>query len=416
MKLRVLKPVGAGMREWAEQHPLMKQLQEALNVAHPTGKPPTVSTIAELVLVALMNQHERHLQGTLGRLNTSLARLMDDLDDLRNGRQLTGAAAQLSAQDMKTVQKALDELKKFEDDVRFMLGDDGGRNFADNMALELESGLRGRGKGARGPRNKKPTPMVKPGVKPTLPWDSYLSDVVKELRRIAPSARGFYTSAGPSRALRRAARNLVAASGGKVRSAIQQLILRGGADVDELIIAVLWSCDRICPGTKMKAGSAADMHQMSITGLPYEWSGRAAAGENGGRVGLDGIKGGYVTDAKFSNKPAGQSPHLIGGAGYKPGPPPDTVLDADAELKNVIREADAAKALDQRADRMVEEQQYKMLDQMMRQLAFADENGLRGIKWVINDEELKAAIEALSAQLPGRYSHLEKVFVTGGAL
>lgn len=124
----------SGMQRWARQQAqTLEAIQRALEIVYrdrPGGR--TLDDLAGALLLAVARRHEGRVEGSLGRLDGALARLLDDMDTLRVAAA-EGRNPALREADLHIVADALAEMSKFEDRVRFML---------DENAGELQSTMR----------------------------------------------------------------------------------------------------------------------------------------------------------------------------------------------------------------------------------------------------------------------------------
>ncbi|MEU8471609.1 hypothetical protein AB0F30_27505 [Streptomyces sp. NPDC029006] len=225
-----------------------------------------------------------------------------------------------------------------------------------------------------------------------------------------------------------------------IAAAVKALLAGTGdaADRNRMVIAVLQAEGRIRPGGAVARGTAHGLYQERITGTPFEWVAELQRLVRGFRtVGVDGIVDGWVRDAKHSKAIVAESGHFRGrvppGKPLLEKPPPvphgepapapapkagkggrprrrkpqsdeiqrgfpnrdrpwekDVTPDVESELRGrpplTARELIAVH--EERAG-------IKLGAEMERHLAFAHENGLRGVEWVAATPELRNEFERI---------------------
>jgi hypothetical protein len=157
---------------------------------------------------------------------------------------------------------------------------------------------------------------------------------------------------------------------------------------------------------------------VEVTGSLFEWTGYLREPVRGyDSVGIDGLVDGWVVDAKLAERPAEESRHLHGRVGLPKG---------DEELQDVVRsyesyrrrmrEPDEPEAVDVHIERSreppptprekrawSEQFEIKVVGQMERQLQFAKENGLNGVRWVVSAPDVADVLRREFAQrFPGQ--------------
>ncbi len=410
--------LAAEVRAFGRTSREMAALQRAMDLLHPTARPLPIDDLVTLVLYSAMHSHEARTRSVLHRLNEALARTMDDLDALRRGEPLGGRTAGMRAADLTTIAEAMHELPNFEKRVRDLLDTDPDGMWAQALRAELAAAL-------TPPQPPRPVRTAPPPTAPRAPRAAVAPLSVGEattalrdaLWAAGPSATALWNARTLPRAVSRAAHRLVIAAGGDVGEAVRRLVDAGGPDADAMVVAVLWREGRIEPQGVDLGERAFEIHQRLVTGLEFEWHGELPPGVFGKHIGIDGIADGFVVDAKHLDAPLETSPHVLGEAAPRPTPfwRRDTEVDVLTELGDVARAQERLTPESRGAqERLIVEHERDVLEQMERQLEFARHNGLKGIRWVCNDEGLAEAFRTLAHRLPATYADLQVDFVVGG--
>jgi hypothetical protein len=391
------------MRGWIAASDEMKSLQNAMKVLYPKRRP-SVATMAETVLFAVIHAHEGETHSTITNLNNAMARLLDDLAALRGGQSIEGRTAGMHAADLTVIANAMNDLDTLQAKIKMMLDAESNGAMVDQLKNDLATSLKGAGKRPPGAVSK-PGPLVPPS------FEHNVAELGSALANAAPTPHAIWNKGSLPKAVQMAAHDLVVASGGDVATAVRKLLAKGGPEADAMVIAVLWAEKKITPGAAMTSGVDHAAHQTAVTGLNFEWTGKPASVSLGESVGIDGIAGGMVVDAKHTNVPPQSLAHFADG----PVPPTepfwlrDTEQTADQQIKQAFNFGDRAA----QQKKMLEDQ-HSYLEQMSRQLDWAREHGLKGITWVCNTPELAEAFRKLSQRLPAGYKSLHIDFVVGG--
>lgn len=402
------------MQQFGRQSSEMRTLQRAMDLLHPAGPRLGLGELVTIVLWAALQSHEQHTRATLHRLNEALARTLDDLEALRRGEPISGRTAGLRAADLTTIAQAINDLGRFEDRVRDLLATDPDGIWARALRAELGTALT-------------PAPGATPATAAraagaaTATAPRTAAEATTALRdalhAAGPDPKAIWNGRELPAAVGEAAHALVVAAGGDVGAAVGRLLRAGGPDADGLVIAVLWREGRIAPAARDLGGRVFDIHQVLVTGLDFEWVGALPPGLFGRSIGIDGIAGGFVVDAKHLGGPLETSPHLLGEAAPKPTPSwrDETQIDVVTEMGDLARAQERLTPESRStAERLVLEHKRDVLEQMERQLEFARHNGLRGIRWVCNDEALADAFRKVAQDLPTTYRDMQKDFTVGG--
>lgn len=398
-----------GLRGWVAGTAELSRLQDAMRVLFPGRRRPSVTALAEALLLSAVRRHEGATRGQLGRLNESLSRLMDDVDALSRGRSVEGRTATMRTEDLQTVERALADLSRLEDRVRHALATDESGSWTDQLRIELETALQGGGT-ARGSGVSPPRPRGLPRAPGTV---AALADLRAVIDRLGGPSQGLWHGRRLPRALGDAAQHLVVAAGGDIAAAVRRALTDGGAHADAMVVAILWKRGVIAPGTATGATKAWHVHQRNVSGLDFEWTGRFPVGESySSTVGIDHIAGGLLVDAKHSDVPLEARPELT------QVPEPRTTwaerTDVQPDVGAQLRAGERTRSL-AAEERAWGEARHKYLMQMRRQLAFARANGLCGFQWVCNTEELADAFRLLSFEIPaGERAGLHLDFRVGG--
>ena len=424
---REMRSVVAGSRE-------LTTLQRAIDLLNPGHPRPDVTDVITAVLYSALRSHEDHTRAVLTRMNEAIARTLDDLDALRLGEAIGGRTATMRGNDLAVVAMAMDDLSTLEHHIRDLLQTDPDGSWVHGLRAEAEAAM---------------TPSAQSigaaaAAAARIPGNigEALTGLRDAIHGVAPSGRSVWATArgaGGARelpeAIRTAAHNLVVLAGGDIGTAVRRALTTGGDAADDMVIAVLWAEGRIAPHTSDLGTRGFDIHQEMVTGLPFEWSGlRPSSTGSGARVrdiGIDGIAGGLVVDAKHVAGSFEDSAHLLGGAeatsrrrsemftptleGESPHYPSERELrpfDAVDELDQMTRSTATGERA--RIEGALTDQEIEIMSQMRRQLQFARDNGLRGIHWVTNSAEAAAHLEQLMARLDANFSDMVRRVEVGG--
>lgn len=128
-----MPPIGAaalrsGLARWAAQEErTLRALAEALSIVERgRNRARTLEELAMALLLSTARIHESRLAATLDRLDESLARLLDDVEAVRQAGGTASAARTMAEReaDLRAIAEALSELSRFEDRVGRMVDDD----------------------------------------------------------------------------------------------------------------------------------------------------------------------------------------------------------------------------------------------------------------------------------------------------
>jgi hypothetical protein len=412
-------------RSFAESDPSMASLQRAMALLHPRRRPPrSVAEMAELVLLTIVRDHERHTTGAIGRLNGALARVLDDLADIRAG-QLTNRTAAAVANDFQTIDDALNSLSTLEARVHDMLGTGTPDSLTARLRGQLEAELgTSRSLAPVGEAAFSPNPpRFDPRVGASANFVSAADELHAALREAPPLApRTLPEGAtsmtgrqlhGTQRArVNRAAQALVDAAGGDSARAVRMLLSRSDPDTNRMAIAVLVQQERLRPGaqaTHRGPQSEAFGFQERMGGTPFEFVGTLREPIRGhATVGIDAINGGFIVDPKWTGVPTDVTPHLVGGLARA-----DRAPHPEADVVALIRHTGLSRV---DAESIVSGHiATKVVNLMERQLEYASQNGLRGVAWMCSTQELADAFERVFHEhLHGRFSGVVMDFRVGG--
>jgi hypothetical protein len=396
------------MRGWIAASEEMRSLEQAMKKLYPKRRP-SVATMAETVLFSVIHAHEGETHSTITNLNNAMARLLDDLAALRGGQSIEGRTAGMHAADLAVIAKAMDDLDVLQAKIKYLLENDSGAAMVDQLKNEMAPSLKG---GSKRPAGAIP-PVTKPKLAVPASFEHNAAALGDALAAAAPTPHGIWNKGKLPATVRDAAHNLVVAAGGDVAAAVRKLVQRGGPEADAMIIAVLWAEKKIAPGSELAAGVDHAAHQTAVTGLTFEWTGKPAKVSMGESIGIDGIAGGLVVDAKHSNVPVETLSHLTDEiVPAKPNEPfwmKDVEPTVDRQVKDAFNFVDIAAA-----QKKIFEEQHGILEQMSRQLDWAREHGLKGINWVCNDGAHADAFRQLANRLPAQYKDMQILFTVGG--
>jgi hypothetical protein len=302
----------------------------------------------------------------------------------------------------------MDDLDTLQARIKFMLETDPTGALVDQLKVDLSTSMKGGGKRPAGA-------IPKPKGKMSVPasFEHNAAALGAEIAKAAPTPHGIWNGGELPDAIRTAAHDLVVAAGGDSAAAVRKILQKAGPEADAMVIAVLWAEKKIKPGDSLAQGVDHAAHQTAVTGLKFEWTGNPAQVSMGESIGLDGIAGGLVVDAKHSNVPVETLSHLTDEiVPAAPNPPAwmtNTEQTIDTQIKQANTYVDIAAA-----QKKIFEEQHSILDQMRRQLDWARENGLKGINWVCNDAAHADAFRRLADRLPSGYKDMQINFSVGG--
>lgn len=399
--------VRSALRGWVSASDEMKSLERAMQVLYPKRKRPSAALLAETVLFAVLHAQEGQTHTTLTNLSNAMARVLDDLAALRSGKPIEGRTAGMHAADLAVIAKAIDDLDTLQARIKMMLATDESGALVDRLKIDLAASLKG---GGKRPEGSIPKPKASKLIPPS--FEARASDLGKRIAEAAPTPHGIWNKQDLPAAVARAAHDLVVAAGGDVAIAVKKILATAGPEADAMVIAVLWAEKKIRPGSQLKPSVDHAAHQTAVTGLQFEWTGKPAKESLGTSIGLDGIAQGLVVDAKHSNVPMDTLAHLVDDVV----PPKEPAWLANTE--QTVEQQLAQTAKEQRPPRNemkdIWEAQEAYLQQMRRQLDWAEEHGLKGIVWICNDAEHAAAFQRLSERLPAKYKSMTIMFNVGG--
>lgn len=415
-----------GLTAFVRNSPTMESLDQAMRLLYRDLPRPSMQSLAELVLLSIVRGHEVRTRGVLGRLNEALARVLDDLDALRAGRAIEGRPAALRSRDLASIDQTLRELRTLEQEVRELL--EGDESWAAQLRSELTQSL-------GGPRPTRRPTMFRPTGSPRIQKPAQAMDRLRRALLVAGADPAAVMASGrPSNAVLQAAHGLVVAAGGDVKAAVSALVRRGGPDMDSMIKAVLMAEGRIYRGAALPEGVAWAAHQHAVTGLDFEFSSgpgtvisrRARPPDptlppraplppdiHGEEIGIDDIQAGLLVDAKHG---AGALEEA-GGMPFEPAWQRDTEPGVDVGIREAQRSAKIGTPSTPRTSRKNVQplsHEERLLRQLVRQVDWAEHNGLKGVRWVCSSEERAAALRLLAERLPTYYRTKNIQFVVGG--
>ncbi|MFF0792250.1 hypothetical protein [Streptomyces spiralis] len=431
------------LRAWSREDRSVRAITKVLKQVYGDVKgPKAADALVEWLLLRALGVHENRLNASRDRLQELLVRLLKDRDVLRTKgtRAARGPAAQDA--DMRALVKEFENLRTFQQTVREAVG--GGEHdwhTALRNHMETQLGLTRSHAPVLPPKAAEiarllplvSPPRLAPGTHPAV--EGAARSLLQAMenhppRPVRPVPKGRKGRKGPyesysarqhagtrSKRVNQAARALVALFRGKGSSAVTEAvkaILGGSGDLAErnrMVIAVLVAHNRITPGKAVPRSGPhvkAGAFQQRWTGSSFEWTGRLRQPVRGfTTIGIDGIVEGWVRDAKYSEVPLAESGHIRGRvAPPKKGgvsdeiqgglPRRDRPWEAD-ETPDVATRMKPPPPVSARERIAVYEEKtgITLEAELERQLAFAQENGLRGVQWVTNSPELAAAFEEI---------------------
>lgn len=390
------------VRGWARTHPRMQRLEAALAKlygGHPPTGGPNVTALADRILLLLLGDRHGRVEQLLREMDDNLDRLLDDIEARRTGTPLPGRTPEQSRADMLALRKILEEIDRFKGELRTVLAEGTPESRVADLRKELLAEL---------------TPIgPRPGTAPGRAAD--LEEATGELRAALrglpepksvrpdrpPTARELLQL--PDEALR-AASTLIRLLGedpglGPIPRTVQHLIRSAPpAELDRLVYAVLQASKVLLPG-KRAPSSDWGRHQVAVTGTPAEWTGALKNPVRGDyTIGIDGIKDGWVVDAKLTSQHVEESGHIFGEVALprrereiQPGVRPDLPRE-QGELgeRELVEQIQGTAERPTISGEVLAERRFriKTLSEIERQIQFAKENGLRGVRWVATTKEV----------------------------
>jgi hypothetical protein len=429
-----------GLRAWSRKNRSVRAVTKVLKQVYGDVKgTKAADALVEWLLLRALGVHENRLNASRDRLQELLVRLLEDRDVLR--AKGTRAARSPAAQeaDMRALVKEFENLRTFQQTVREALT--GGEH-------DWHTGLRNQMETQLGlPRSHAPVPAPKaaeiarllplanptrlaPGTHPAVEGaarsllQAMENHPPRPVRPVPKGRKGPYEAysarqyAGTqSKRVNDAARTLAALFRGRGRNAVAEAvkaIIGGSGDLAErnrMVVAVLVAHHRIRPGKAVPRSGPhveAGAFQQKWTGSSFEWTGRLRQPVRGlTTIGIDGIVEGWVRDTKYSGVPLAESGHVKG----RVATPKDGKVSGEIqggfprrerpweahETPDVATQMKPPPPMSARERIAVYEEKSGIVleAELERQLAFARENGLRGVQWVTNSPELAAAFEEI---------------------
>ncbi|MGW0409758.1 hypothetical protein ACWDZX_00315 [Streptomyces collinus] len=440
------------LHSWGRRSTAMEKVTQALHGLYGAARGEELADhLMTALLMRAVGLHESGLKATTRKLSSVLERLLEDREVLRGARGTPRASTAMDA-DLRTLQSSLQDLHTFEQTVQFMLRDEEtDLRTAVRNQLETAVGL----KRSYAPVPAPGAPVTRPAGPPRIAAGTGPAAVKAGARLFEaiekhPPAPRPPTPARPGRGapakgytagemgrqskqVRAAARTFVAAFRAEhgdraIAEAVKALLAGTGdaADRDRMVIAVLQAENRIRPGRAVARGTAHGAYQERITGAPFEWTADLRQWVRGfNTVGVDHIADGWVRDAKHSRAIVAESGHFRGRV--QPPPPlaekPSAAPGKGGGPRRRRRQSDEIQRGFPRRDRPWEEDVTPDVEselrgqppltareliavheekagitlgaEMERQLAFAHENGLRGVEWIAATPELRNEFERI---------------------
>ncbi|WP_030795956.1 hypothetical protein [Streptomyces sp. NRRL S-337] len=431
-----------GLRAWSRKDRSVSAITKVLKQVYGDVKgAKAADALVEWLLLRALGVHENRLHASRDRLQELLVRLLEDRDVLRTKGTATRAARSPAAQaaDMRALVEEFENLRTFQQTVREAIG--GGEHdwhTALRNHMETQLGLTRSYTPVLPPKAAEiarllplvSPPRLAPGTHPAIEGaarsllQAMENHPPRPVRPVPKGRKGPYESysarqyaGAQSKRVNDAARTLVALFRGRGGNAVTEAvkaIIGGSGDLAErnrMVIAVLVAHKRIVPGKAVPKGGPqvkAGAFQQRWTGSSFEWTGRLRQPIRGfTTIGIDGIVEGWVLDAKYSEAPLAESGHIKGRViPPKKGKVSDEIqrglprrdrpweVDETPDVATQMKPSPPVSAREQIA--VYEEKTGITVEtELERQLAFAHENGLRGVHWVTNSPELAAAFEEI---------------------
>jgi hypothetical protein len=395
------------MRRWADSQNRLRRLDAALNALYggrrrPAGRVHTAE-LAERLLLLVARDYEGGMVGRVGQMEASLARLLDDAQALRSGATIAGRTAELRRADLETLRRGMEQVQTLDRHARQLLARGTPASQVEQLRREMLA--------AMGP----PPGRAAAGAARAAGAPS-LEDATARLRRALRQAPAPQQIPGRRPLTARqlgaqtpevaeAALAVLAASGDDTKRAVQHLLTSGPvAGRNELVTAVLQAAAWLEPGRRAP-NVPWGRFQVEVTGSPFEWTGHLRHPVRGfDTIGIDGLVDGWVVDAKLTSALAAESGHLHGRVGLPRGEEelqggvrsyrrwveePDEPLELVELFKRELGESITLREELARAEKF----EIATLGEMERQLQFAKENGLKGVRWVASSEEVAEVFE-----------------------
>ncbi|WP_406375829.1 hypothetical protein OG788_39975 [Streptomyces sp. NBC_00647] len=429
-----------GLRTWSRKNPSVRAITKVLKHVYGDVKgAKAADSLVEWLLLRALGVHQNRLHTSRDRLQELLVRLLEDRDVLRTKGSRARRSPEAQGADMRALVKEFENLRTFQQTVREAIGD-GEHDWQTGLRNQMETQL-----GLT--RSHTPVlpaktaevarllplinpPRLAPGAHPAI--EGAARSLLQAMenhppRPVRPVPKGRKGSYDPytarqyagtqSTRVSNAAKTLVALFRGKGRNAVAEAVravVGGSGDLAErnrMIIAILIAHNRITPGKAVPRGGPhvkAGAFQQRWTGSSFEWTGRLRQPIRGfTTIGIDGIVEGWVRDAKYSETPLAESGHLRGRVvPPKKGRVPDDVQGGFPrrdrpweahETPDVATQMKPPPPVSARERIAVYEEKtgITLEAELERQLAFAHDNGLRGVQWVTNSPDLAAAFEEI---------------------
>ncbi|MCM2422900.1 hypothetical protein [Streptomyces sp. RKAG293] len=444
------------LRVWGQDRPDMRRVTRALGLMYGPEEATRISAaLVERALMRVLEVHDQRLVAGCTLLEEAVNRLLDDREALSSGGALRSAEQRLA--DLRTLERQLSGLKRFEENVREIIDSDGhSMQTSLRNQMEAELGLTrsaapvaDRGTAPAGP------PRLRSGTRPQVAAAvEELFTALDEARPlpVAPRHPGAPWREEPlsahelagtqSERVNRAAEHLVGLYGGREGDGIAdavRLLLAGAdnpAERNRMVIAVLVAHGRLTPNARVPSTGPhvdAGIFQETVTGASYEWTGHLRKPVRGfTTIGVDGLVAGRVRDAKHTNVPVTEAGSIRGrvaapkvepdpgdlravrpgkGRGAaKPRKNPRKVSDEvqgglplrhrpweELTTPDLITAMRTSEPVTLREQIIVFEERIgiELTVELTRQLEFARENGLRGVEWVVNSRDLARVYELI---------------------
>jgi len=406
------------IRESADMQVLIRQIDDRFDPQNRQLGTRVVGEASERILVSILRDFDASNARIIDQIMRRLVMLIDDMDEVDAGR--AGRTAAERRADLQAIEQSIGDLKTMRQHVADVLtGSDS--LLATRLLRHLEREL-GLAPSHRGLQTGTEPP---PRLTPRTPAPTRLSRAVTDL-----------LDADLAGDVQRAARVALDAAGGNsnVAQVVRRILSHGsGTRENARVIAVLLESEVLVQPRKRRSYNDATHFEELVTGSYHEFTGHLrdparspgfiGTGRGGRTIGIDGINNGFVRDAKWVERPVEISPHVTGQR-HPPAQIPEVGGRAERQTTPELHEGIVTQERSEAARRA--RQQYdadayqsaiwkerEIVQQMMRQMQFADENGLHGIEWVVSSREMAEFFERIfSQQVQQEFPHLRGAFVT----
>jgi hypothetical protein len=389
--------LGSQIRRWAADHPDAPRLDAAFAALHEAaGKPGSVITTAEqleALALSLLRNHEGFLTSIVDDLEGTLSRLLEDLGAEQAGLVVSAERSAARQRDLEALRRTVEGVDSFAHQAPKQLTPGSPASKVEALRDQLAGTLK-----TRSPvRGSKREAIARLYVALATEEGNVTEAARRLIGSLAPQQEPtivyFFLPGG-----RRVKQRVLDPS-----AAVKHLLTYpAGLERDRALMAVLAAAGALVPGKGLGGAEWARFQRLQ-TGLHREWTGVLRTPVRGYEtIGIDGFEGGFVLDAKLTAAFEEASGHLYGRVELPRGEPeiqkgirspwpfdPASPLSVVEEMKRSIQARPSVAELNAWRERFG----IAMVGEMERQLAFARENGLAGVRWVCSTHKVKEAFE-----------------------